>query len=72
MATEFKIRTKEKKGFTALIVRCQSKALNIDYRMSSGLNVDIHLGGQIRIGISKVLQGSGALLRLLPSLDVYI
>ena len=41
MATEFKIRTKEKKGFTALIVRCQSKALNIDYRMSSGLNVDI-------------------------------
>ena len=41
MATEFKIRTKETKGYTSLIVRCQSKALGIDYRMSSGLEVDI-------------------------------
>ena len=41
MATEFKIRTKETKGYTALIVRCQSKALGIDYRMVSGLDVDI-------------------------------
>lgn len=41
MATEFKIRTKETKGFTSLIVRCQSRALGIDYRMTSGLEVDI-------------------------------
>lgn len=41
MATEFKIRTKETKGYTSLIVRCQSKALGIDYRLSSGLDVDI-------------------------------
>lgn len=41
MATEFKIRTKETKGYTSLIVRCQSKAHGIDYRLSSGLEVDI-------------------------------
>ena len=41
MATEFKIRTKETKGYTALIVRCQSRIHGIDYRMVSGLEVDI-------------------------------
>ena len=41
MANEFKIRTKGTKGFTSLIVRCQSRALGIDYRMTSGLEVDI-------------------------------
>lgn len=41
MATEFKIRTKATKGYTALIVRCQSKVHGIDYRMVSGLEVDI-------------------------------
>ena len=41
MATEFKIRTKATKGYTALIVRCQSKLHGIDYRMVSGLEVDI-------------------------------
>ena len=41
MATEFKIRTKETKGSTALIVRCQSRVHGIDLRMVSGLEVDI-------------------------------
>lgn len=41
MATEFKIRTKETKGTATLIVRCQSRVLGIDYRMASGLEVDI-------------------------------
>ena len=41
MATAFKIRTKETKGFTSLIVRCQSRVHGIDYRMASGLEVDI-------------------------------
>ena len=40
MATEFKIRTKSKGGFTSLIVRCQSRVHGIDYRMVSGLEVD--------------------------------
>lgn len=41
MATFFVIRTEEKKGFTSLIVRCQSKVHGINYRMTSGLEVDI-------------------------------
>lgn len=41
MATEFKIRTKETKGMTSLIVRCQSRVHGIDYRLASGLEVDI-------------------------------
>lgn len=41
MATEFKIRTKETKGTATLIVRCQSKVHKIDYRIASGLEVDI-------------------------------
>ncbi|SKC47716.1 Phage integrase SAM-like domain-containing protein [Bacteroidales bacterium WCE2004] len=41
MATEFKIRTKESKGMTSLVVRCQSRVHGIDYRLASGLEVDI-------------------------------
>lgn len=41
MATEFKLRTKETKGFATLIVRCQSRKQGFDYRMASGLEVDI-------------------------------
>ena len=41
MATEFKIRTKATKGFTGLIVRCQCPTQGIDFRMASGLEVDI-------------------------------
>ena len=41
MATFFVIRTEEKKGLTSLIVRCQSKIHGINYRMASGLEVDI-------------------------------
>lgn len=41
MATEFKIRTKATKGYTGLIVRCQCPTQGIDYRMTSGLEVDI-------------------------------
>jgi len=48
MATEFKIRTKETKGYTALIVRCQSRVHGIDYRMVSGLEVDIQAWNKSR------------------------
>lgn len=41
MATFFVTRTDEKKGFTSLIVRVQSKVHKINYRLSSGLEVDI-------------------------------
>jgi len=41
MATFFVIRTNETKGYTNLIVRCQSKIHKINYRLTSGLMVDI-------------------------------
>jgi integrase len=42
MATFFEIRTKKTKGRTSLFVRCQSKVHHINYKMSTGLEVDIN------------------------------
>ena len=41
MPTIFVTRTKETTGFTSLIVRCQSFVHGINYRMASGLEVDV-------------------------------
>ena len=48
MATEFKIRTKETKGFATLIVRFQMRHAGVDYRMVSGLEVDIQAWNKSR------------------------
>ena len=41
MATFFEIRTKKEKGNATLFVRCQSKVFGINYKMATGLEVDI-------------------------------
>ena len=65
MATEFKIRTKETKGYTALIVRCQSRVHGIDYRMVSGLEVDIQAWNKSRksaAGLAKYREANPSML----------
>ena len=41
MPTFFEIRTKETKGYATLFVRLQSRPLGVNYKMSTGLEVDI-------------------------------
>ena len=41
MPAFFEIRTKEEKGYATLFVRLQSRPLGVNYKMSTGLEVDI-------------------------------
>ena len=41
MPTFFEIRSKETKGYTTLYARLQSRTLGVNYKMSTGLEVDI-------------------------------
>ena len=54
MATEFKIRTKETKGFATLIVRFQMRHAGVDYRMVSGLEVDIQSWNKSRKNVQAL------------------
>ena len=48
MPTFFEIRTKETKGYATLFVRLQSRPLGVNYKMSTGLEVDIPPGTKPR------------------------
>lgn len=69
MATLFFISTKEKKGMTTLFVRLQSKVQKINYKMTTGLEVDIPAWNKSRKGATQLQDYRDANPELTAMLD---